>query len=385
MTSTMNSSSSVCLPLSSSTNKYPSSKIKSRKGSFGQVSSYSPKTSSQVEANSSTSVVGDFQAGYFVMPSSSSSNTSTSDVCKPHHHHIKSSPDKRNKQRYEPAQRDGVLPSPSPVSHKTSDIYSSITTTKKSSRKSPSKTTNPPLAYDNENPSKTCPGTIYNNNCNIYSKDIVPCNTSGSRWAGAAFSNAPPPSSLPLPSFPPLSSSSSSSSPSTPDHLPLLHHVPSSPHYPTTPTQHQTQTNNIIDFSQHHIPPFHLDNNYHPHTQHTDHHHHHDISCSSVSSNIVDAQQQSHHAPPSSFHHYPYYSQHLATYVHGDPIPSSSSPHPSSSSLPPSVPLTAAVTLAELTIDLRRMLNITSSSPPSHPYYQQKDGREALLVPVYSS
>lgn len=61
-------------------------------------------------------------------------------------------------------------------------------------------------------------------------KDKGPSPTS-SRWAGPAFSNAPPPSSLPLPEFPPFQSSSAPSPAPQPVSAPQP--IPQPSHYPT--------------------------------------------------------------------------------------------------------------------------------------------------------
>jgi hypothetical protein len=65
-------------------------------------------------------------------------------------------------------------------------------------------------------------------------KDKGPSPTS-SRWAGPAFSNAPPPSSLPLPDFPPFQTSSAPSPPpqpvSAPQPIPIHFPYPQEPYF----------------------------------------------------------------------------------------------------------------------------------------------------------
>eukprot|EP01113_Clastostelium_recurvatum_P027063 TRINITY_DN3258_c0_g1_i4.p1 TRINITY_DN3258_c0_g1~~TRINITY_DN3258_c0_g1_i4.p1 ORF type:complete len:250 (+),score=60.64 TRINITY_DN3258_c0_g1_i4:235-984(+) len=132
--------------------------------------------------------VGEFASGYFIMPSTSPSPT-PSIPAKDHKH---KSPRSRSRQPSPPTPKS----TPAPQALLATPLPASTSCPAKND-KSPSKKVTFVEPLKENYPNQACLKKLVS----PYIPATQPLSPSSARWAGGAFTNAPPPSALPMPSF----------------------------------------------------------------------------------------------------------------------------------------------------------------------------------------
>lgn len=211
----------------------------------------SRKSSAFSQAVISKTDVGEFQDGYFVMADATKENQQQHNRNKNNHHKTErhsperlkgDSPRSRSLQQRERSAKDFnnyvATEGDNAISHtRTSPSHSPSKSRRHSPNLQPIHSDNPTTVPPSPHKPRKAYQEKHVDRPEVQSDSGSPPKGSSpthSRWAGPAFSNAPPPSSLPLPEFPPFAplSASPSSSPS-----PIS--VPTAPISIPPPTYHE--------------------------------------------------------------------------------------------------------------------------------------------------